>query len=43
MKFRKAKNVKGYWYWCSNCGRQLDYYEYLKFDGLCENCNYSKW
>lgn len=46
MKFKRISNgikVKGYYYYCTNCNRQLDYYEYLRNDGLCDNCRYSTW
>ena len=43
INFKKANKVYGYYYYCTNCNRQLDYYEYLRNDGLCDNCRYSKW
>lgn len=42
INFKKTNKVYGYYYYCANCNRQLDYYEYLRNDGLCDNCRYSK-
>ena len=41
INFKKTNKVYGYYYYCTNCNRQLDYYEYLRNDGLCDNCRYS--
>ena len=43
INFKKTNKIYGYYYYCTNCNRQLDYYEYLRNDGLCDNCRYSKW
>ena len=41
MKFKKCTSkVKGFYYYCITCGKQIDYYEHLKFDGQCELCHY---
>lgn len=32
--------VKGFGYWCSKCGRQIDSYEYYKNDGICDYCSW---
>ena len=41
MKFKKCTSrIKAYYYYCSNCGKQIDYYEQLKYDGKCELCYY---
>ena len=41
MNFKKCTSkVKGYYYYCTNCNRQIDYYEHLKYDGKCELCYY---
>ena len=41
MNFKKCTSkIKGFYYHCSNCGRQIDYYEHLKYDGRCELCYY---
>ena len=38
FNFKKTNKVYGYYYYCTNCNRQLDYYEYLRKDGLWDNC-----
>ena len=41
MIFKKCtSNVKGYFYYCLICNKQIDYYEHLKYDGKCEFCYY---
>lgn len=37
---RVDHNVKGFYKYCSSCCRQIDFYEYIKYDGKCENCYY---
>lgn len=27
-------------HWCSKCNKQIDEYESMKYDGLCECCYY---
>ena len=41
MNFKKCTSkVKGYYYYCTICNKQIDYYEHLKYDGKCELCYY---
>ena len=40
INFKKAYKVYGYYYYCTNCNKQIDYYEHLKYDGKCELCYY---
>ena len=41
MIFKKCTSkVKGYYYYCIICNKQIDYYEHLKYDGKCELCYY---
>ena len=35
-----TSKVKGYYYYCVICNKQIDYYEHLKYDGKCELCYY---
>ena len=38
MNFKKCTSkVKGYYYYCTNCNKQIDYYEYLNYIE-CERC-----
>ena len=40
INFKKANKVYGYYYYCTSCNKQIDYYEHLKYDGKCELCYY---
>lgn len=41
MKITKCKlNVKGFYYYCARCCRQIEFYEYMNYSGLCSNCFY---
>ena len=40
INFKKANKVYGYYYYCTICNKQIDYYEHLKYDGKCELCYY---
>lgn len=34
--------IKRYNRYCGSCSRCIDEYEYIKYDGLCENCWYCR-
>ena len=39
MSIKRCEHkVKGYYYWCMVCGREIDSYEYYKNEGLCDYC-----
>ena len=40
INFKKGYKVYAYYYYCTNCNKQIDYYEHLKYDGKCELCYY---
>ena len=42
FNFKKANKVYGYYYYCTICNKQIDYYEHLKYNGKCELCYYCK-
>ena len=41
MKIKKTNKIYGFYYYCNSCGRQIDYYEYMKNNGICDNCRYT--
>ena len=40
INIKKAYKVYGYYYYCTICNKQIDYYVHLKYDGKCELCYY---
>ena len=40
INFKKTNKVYGYYYYCTICNKQIDYYEHLKYDCKCELCYY---
>lgn len=40
IKRIKTYKVKQFYYCCSNCGRQIDSYEYYKNNGVCDLCQW---
>lgn len=35
---KQGLRVKGMYYYCESCMKQIDYYEWLRYDGKCMYC-----